>query len=166
MALIGLGANLASAEFGSPRHTLDAALAEIARAGLSVERRSSWYRSRPVPPSDQPWFVNGVAEIGGEEDPTALMTSLHEIEERFGRRRGEVNAARVLDLDLLDCDGRVSAPGEWPALPHPRIAERAFVLVPLVEIAPAWRHPITGALAAEILVALPDRGDVLLLDDG
>jgi 2-amino-4-hydroxy-6-hydroxymethyldihydropteridine diphosphokinase len=165
MALLGLGANLTSAEFGSPRRTLEAALAEIEQAGLTVERRSSWYRSRPVPLSDQPWFVNSVAEVGGAGDPAALMTLLHEIEERFGRVRTEVNAARVLDLDLLDCGGRVSAPGEWPVLPHPRIAERAFVLVPLVEIVPGWRHPVTGALAADILAGLRDRGDVLLMDE-
>ena len=165
MILIALGANLASAEFGPPRRSLEAALTEIARAGVAVRRRSSWYRSRPVPPSGQPWFVNGVAEIDSAHEPAALMALLHATEERFGRTRGEPNAARVLDLDLLDYHGRVSEPGVGPRVPHPRIAERAFVLVPLIEIAPTWRHPVTGACAADMLAGLPDRRDVLRIDE-
>jgi len=163
--LIALGANLPSAEFGEPRRTLEAALTAISQAGVVVCRRSSWYRSQPVPPSDQPWFVNAVAALSDAPDPAALMTLLHTIEDRFGRTRSAVNAARVVDLDLLDYDGRVSAPDDWPVLPHPLIAERAFVIVPLVEIAPQWRHPVTGESAADLVAGLADQQAVHRMDE-
>jgi 2-amino-4-hydroxy-6-hydroxymethyldihydropteridine diphosphokinase len=69
--------------------------------------------------------------------------------------RGEPNAARVLDLDLLDYESRVSAPGEEPVLPHPRLRGRAFVLLPLSDLAPDWRHPATGETVAALIAALP-----------
>ena len=85
--------------------------------------------------------------------PDALMATLHAIEQRFGRVRGERNAPRTLDLDILDYEGRVEAGP--PVLPHPRLDERAFVLVPLADIAPAWRHPVSGKSVAELIDALP-----------
>src|SRR5579883_249158 len=118
MILIGLGANLPSPEFGAPPQSLEAALRHMADRGLRIGARSRWYRSAPVPPSDQPWFVNGVIAVGTALDPAALLEILHTIEARFGRVRRERNAARVLDLDLLAYDERVSAEGETPILPH------------------------------------------------
>ena len=165
MTFLGLGANLPSDAFGPPRETLEAALTEIARAGVEVRRRSSWYRSRPVPPSDQPWFVNAVVEIDCPHEPAALMTLLHSVEERLGRTRSVANAARVVDLDLIDYDGRISATDDWPVLPHPRAAERAFVLVPLLEIAPDWRHPVTGKSGADLLAGLPNDQEVRRIDE-
>ena len=81
---------------------------------------------------------------------------LHGVETDFGRLRSAANAARTLDLDLLDYDGRVLA-GPQLTLPHPRMATRSFVLVPLRDVAPGWRHPVTGQGLAELLAALPDR---------
>lgn len=153
--LIGLGANLDHPRHGSPRQTLEAALQALAGPDLVLRGRSRWYRSAPVPASDQPWFVNGVAAFETALEPAALLARLHGVEAEFGRRRGLRNAARTLDLDLLDHGGRVSRPGALPELPHPRLAERAFVLLPLAELAPAWRHPASGRPITALLAALP-----------
>ena len=83
------------------------------------------------------------------------MRLLHAVEAEFGRARAVPNAARVLDLDLLAYDDLVSQPGAWPLLPHPRMAERAFVLLPLADLAPDWRHPVLGRTARELAEALP-----------
>ena len=153
--LIGLGANLEHPRYGGPRETLEAALSCLECAELRILARSRWYRSAPVPASDQPWFVNGVAALETDLDPAALLARLHALEAEFGRRRGRRNAARTLDLDLLDYRGRISRPGERPELPHPRLAGRAFVLLPLAEVAPGWRHPVSGRDLRGLIAELP-----------
>ena len=164
MILIGLGANLPSAEFGPPPASLDAALRMLQQSGVVVLKRSRWYRTAPVPASDQPWFVNGVAAVETALDPAALLTLMQSIETHFGRVRRERDAARVLDLDLLDYAGRVSEGGApFLTLPHPRLTERAFVLLPLAEVAPGWRHPATGMGVDELLQRLPTGQAVKLL---
>ena len=155
MILIGIGANLPHPEFGAPRDTCEAALNCLSQAGIAVGKRSRWYESAPVPASDQPWFVNGVALLEVELTPADLIERLHAVEARFGRVRQAVNAARLLDLDLLAYGERVSAPGESPILPHPRLAERAFVVLPLAELVPDWRHPVSGLTALELAQRLP-----------
>lgn len=155
MILLALGSNLPSARMGPPLATLDWALMRLRAAGLSVEAVSPWYLSQPVPPSGQPWFVNGVARLAAGPPPARLMALLHEVEAAAGRRRAEPNSARPLDLDLIDCEGRISLPGDWPELPHPRLAARAFVLLPLADVAPAWRHPLSGQRLAALMAALP-----------
>jgi 2-amino-4-hydroxy-6-hydroxymethyldihydropteridine diphosphokinase len=153
MILIGLGANLPG-EFGAPAQTIDAAIAALDRAPCRVVVRSRLFESPPWPlPSDQPWYVNAVARIETALDPEALLEHLHEIERAFGRVRGARNAARTLDLDLLDFDGRVREGA--PALPHPRLADRAFVLLPLRDVAPDWRHPGDCGALDELIAALP-----------
>ncbi len=153
MILVALGSNLAGAGLPGPRAVCEAALAALAAEGLTVAARSRWYETAPVPASDQPWFVNGVARVESRLDPAGILALLHAIEARFGRTRRVLNEARVLDLDLLAHGDAVRT--QAPVLPHPRLHERAFVLLPLADVAPGWRHPVTGQDVAAMIAALP-----------
>ena len=153
MILVGIGSNLAAPGSESPLQTAEAALACLPDIGARVVQCSRWYESAPVPVSDQPWFINGVCEVASDCDPPALLAALLTLEAKFGRRRSVANAARTLDLDLLDYDGRRHQTAQL-TLPHPRLHERRFVLAPLADIAPGWRHPLFGASAAELLARL------------
>ena len=153
---IGLGANLPHERFGSPRRTLEAALAELGRRGVRTVRVSPWYRTAPIPASDQPWYVNAVAEVASDLPADALLAELHAVEAAFGRARMVRNAARPIDLDLLDFHGEIAAGGPGRAtLPHPRMTDRAFVLLPLADLAPEWRHPVSGLSVRTLIEALP-----------
>lgn len=153
LILIGLGANLPSA-FGEPSDTLKAALERLCDEGVKLVRRSQFWHSRPVPVSDQPWFVNAVAAVETSLSPQALLVLLHQIEAEFGRVRSVVNAPRLIDLDLL-AYGRLISAESPPLLPHPRMDQRAFVLLPLAEIAPDWRHPASGLDLPTLIARLP-----------
>jgi 2-amino-4-hydroxy-6-hydroxymethyldihydropteridine diphosphokinase len=153
--LVALGSNLYSEAYGEPQYICEAAIRRLETLGLSTDARSRWYRTAPVPVSDQPWFVNGVISIGTSLDPACLLSVLHRVEDEFGRTRRVRNEARVLDLDLLAYDDLVLDGPAPPLLPHPRLHERAFVLLPLADIAPDWRHPRTGADLAGLVDALP-----------
>lgn len=155
---IALGANLPHPVHGPARQTLMAALAELNSRGIRSRALSRWYRSAPVPASDQPWYINAVAEVETDLGPDALLIELHAVEEAFGRVRTVANAPRLIDLDLLDYQGEVAAGGPGRAtLPHPRMGGRAFVLKPLTDVAPHWRHPVSGASVAALLAAMsPD----------
>ena len=153
---IGLGANLDHPRFGPPRQALEAALEELGRRGVAVRRVSPWYRTAPVPASDQPWYVNAVAEVATDLSADRLLALLHEVEDTFGRVRTVPNAPRMIDLDLLDFRGETGPGGAGRAiLPHPRLEGRAFVVRPLADLAPDWRHPRTGASIRALLAALP-----------
>jgi 2-amino-4-hydroxy-6-hydroxymethyldihydropteridine diphosphokinase len=152
--LVGIGSNLAAPGYRSPRDTAMAAVAQLSAIGVAIVARSPWYLSEPVPASDQPWFVNGVVEVMAELPPAELLARLLALEAQFGRQRGARDAARTLDLDLLDYDGWECSTPDL-VLPHPRLHERRFVLAPLCDIVPDWRHPRLGLTAAELLAGLP-----------
>lgn len=156
LVLIGLGANLPSI-FGQPPATLRAALDRLAEKGVRTVRRSRFWHSAPVPVSDQPWYVNAVAAVETDLSPEKLLAVLHEVEAEFGRVRGVVNAPRLIDLDLLAYGREIRGEGA-PILPHPRLAERAFVVLPLADIALDWRHP-DGRALPELIAGL-DQGQL------
>jgi len=153
--VVALGSNLKGA-FGSVRDLLAAALADFPAAGLAVGRCSSWWRSASWPDAGRPDYLNGVALVETALDPHAALAALREIETRYGRSRAEPNAPRTLDLDLI-AHGRVVLDDEALTLPHPRAAERLFVMGPLAEIAPDWTHPVLG-VSAETLAARASVG--------
>jgi 2-amino-4-hydroxy-6-hydroxymethyldihydropteridine diphosphokinase len=154
MIVIGIGSNLPAPHFASPLATARAALAQLPPLGIAIRARSRWYLSAPVPVSDQPWYVNAVAIVETSLKPVALLATLLALEARFGRRRGVPNAARTLDLDLLDYNGARLTTVRL-TLPHPRLHERRFVLAPLAGIAANWRHPRLRRSAAALLASLP-----------
>jgi len=155
MILVGLGSSLPFLG-RTPEGVVAAALDALSRLGR-LERVSSLYRSPAWPNESDPPFVNAVAAISADLAPLPLLSALGGVEAGFGRRRGARNEPRTLDLDLLDYDGRIWLPTPRCALelPHRRLADRDFVLAPLAEIAPAWRHPVTGTPARALLSRLP-----------
>ena len=166
MILVALGANLPG-PWGGPREGLQAALGQFSSYGIRVEAVSSFYQTAAVTPYAQPDFVNAVARVSAAYSPDALLAQLHRIEAAFGRVRTQRWAERTLDLDLLDFNSvvRPDTGSNQAVLPHPRLELRAFVLVPLAEVAPDWRHPVFGRNAAEMLNSLPmsEKQEVLQL---
>ena len=146
--VIAIGGNLAFD--GAPvRAVLDEAVGRFPEHGLEVVKRSSLWRSAAWPDPTQPDYLNGVVLARTALAARAVMDALLQIEAGFGRRRGAANAPRTLDLDLIDYGHEVrDEPGL--VLPHPRAAERLFVMGPLAELAPDWRHPVTGETAAAL----------------
>ena len=153
MILVGIGGNLASIRYGPPRNTLSAALAELEADGVTIRRRSGWYRSEPVPRSDQPWFLNQVVEVETSLFPKQLLARLQKIEIGMGRIRILAKGPRTVDIDILFYGNAiVSTPGL--EIPHPRVADRRFVLEPLAEIAPDLKDPATGSPISALLSRL------------
>ncbi|MDE2238588.1 MAG: 2-amino-4-hydroxy-6-hydroxymethyldihydropteridine diphosphokinase [Rhodospirillales bacterium] len=157
MILIAIGANLAGGDGITPMETCAAAAGAIrAIQGLEFVALSLWYRTRAIPASSQPDYCNGMIRMRGEIDPAALLRQLHEIEIKFGRERSAPNAARTLDLDIIDMAGIIRATPD-PVLPHPRAHLRAFVLRPLLDVNPAWRHPVLKQNVTTLLAELPPQ---------
>ena len=145
LAVIALGGNLPG-RYGSLEETLSAAVAALPGAGFQPLRRSRWWRSKAWPDPADPAYLNGVVLATTTLLPAAALQALHRLEDAFGRTRGARNGPRTLDLDLIAL-GRVVTEAEGLSLPHPRAAERFFVMGPLAEIAPGWRHPVLNATA-------------------
>ena len=145
--IVALGGNLGWGGYGTGE-LLEAALAALPGAGLKVMQRSRLWRSAAWPDPTQPPFLNAVAVVETALTPDAAMAALHGVEAVFGRRRSQPNAARTLDLDLIAYGREVREAG--PTLPHPRAAERLFVMGPLAELLPDWRHPVSVARAADL----------------
>lgn len=142
---IALGSNL-----GDSLATLKSAIATLNNTQqITVKSHSSWYKTAPVGPP-QPDYINACAILEVSLEPKQLLAALLEIEIKFNRIRREKWGPRTLDLDLLLYDDLIL---ETPTLtlPHPRMTERAFVLVPLAEIAPDWVHPVTKSAIAQLL---------------
>jgi len=152
---IALGANQ-SYRRSPPLENLNRALGALEAAGAQTLRVSRPWRTPAWPDPSDPPFTNGAAELATELQPGALLALLHDVERRAGRVRSARNAPRTLDLDLIDYRGRVQAGGNGdPVLPHPRAHERAFVLLPLREIAPYWEHPASRASIQALIAATP-----------
>lgn len=170
---VALGSNLPATP-GTPVSTVAAALSALDSGEIAVTRISRLYRTPCFPPGAGPDFVNAAAEIETALDAPALLAGLHAIEAAFGRARAGRWGPRTLDIDLLDLGGMVlpdpATQAEWRnlppdrqneiapdqlILPHPRLQDRAFVLVPLAEIDPGWLHPCLGLTASELLDRLP-----------
>lgn len=160
-ALVALGANL-----GDRMATLRAAVRALeARADMVVTAKSQVYETDPVGPPDQPRYLNAAVAIETWLAPEPLLAALLEVERSLGRARGSDRwQARTIDLDLILHGECVRAGGDTPGgliLPHPRFRERAFVLVPLAEIAPSARDPVTGETVESLLRACPGRSDAV-----
>ena len=149
--IVALGANL-KGEYPSIQALLEAALGAFGPEGLTILRRSSWWRSAAWPDPTEPAYLNGVAVVETTLGPRETLAALRRIETAFGRERSVPNAPRTLDLDLVAHGRSVSRDPEL-VLPHPRAADRRFVMGPLSEIAPAWRHPLSGRAAEDLAAA-------------
>ncbi|MBS0334492.1 MAG: 2-amino-4-hydroxy-6-hydroxymethyldihydropteridine diphosphokinase [Proteobacteria bacterium] len=146
--IVALGSNRPG-DHPSSEALLEAALSLFPQAGLPLLARSRWWRSAAWPDPNGNEYRNGIAIVETNDPPEAVLAQLFAVERRFGRERSVPNAPRTLDLDLIAYGRRViDEPGL--VLPHPRAAERRFVMGPLAEIAPAWRHPANGLTAAEL----------------
>jgi 2-amino-4-hydroxy-6-hydroxymethyldihydropteridine diphosphokinase len=152
LAVIALGGNLPGAH-SCVAQALQAAVDFMPGLGLHPLRVSRWWRSAAWPDPADPAFLNGVALARTELTPEAALAALHRLEAQFGRERGSANAPRTLDLDLI-AHGRAVLDGPL-VLPHPRAAERYFVMGPLAEIAPEWRHPVSGRTARDLARTAP-----------
>ena len=159
--ILALGGNLAG-DYPSLEALLEAALSSFPRAGLRIVRRSGWWRSAAWPDPTAPAYLNAVAIVETALPPAELVSAILALEVEFGRKRGAPNAPRTLDIDLVAYGRQViDAPGL--IVPHPRAATRLFVMGPLAEIAPDWRHPILGLTAEQLLAALAEKQPIARL---
>jgi 2-amino-4-hydroxy-6-hydroxymethyldihydropteridine diphosphokinase len=161
--VVALGSNL-KGEWASSISVLETAKTRFLDLGLKIYEFSSYWRSAAWPNADQPDYINAVALVETRLDPDRLLDALHRLEASFGRVRTEPNAPRALDLDLIAYGREVRAEGAT-LLPHPRAADRRFVMGPLAEIAPTWRHPISGLTAATLAAQASVGADARPVDD-
>lgn len=158
MILIALGSNLPG-RHGDPPQELRAAQEAMMRAGIGILKASRVRETAPVPVSDQPWYHNMAVRAETGLPAFRLLGALQAIEHDFGRVRTERNAPRILDLDLIAYNDEIIDKPEL-VVPHPRAHERAFVLLPLREIAPDWIHPVLKKPLSAMIAALPEGQEI------
>ena len=154
--IVGIGGNLFSKEGLHPVQICQEAIKLLKPMSIIVEKQSSWYRSDPIPKSDQPKFFNSVLVASTTLNELDVLNSLHVIEKKFGRIRKNINEARIIDLDLIDYSSKIYDSKDI-ILPHPRAHLRRFVMQPLYEIEKYWIHPILKTSVAEILNQLDQQ---------
>jgi len=150
---IALGSNL-----GDRAGMLERAIAAMNSAGISVVRQSSLYVTEPVGAPGQGWFLNAVVEAETSLLPLQLLHALLKIERELGRRRLTPHGPRAIDLDILFYGSSVIRSRELE-VPHPRLTERRFVLIPLAQLAPDFRHPVSHKSVNQLLAETPDRSE-------
>jgi 2-amino-4-hydroxy-6-hydroxymethyldihydropteridine diphosphokinase len=157
MILIALGSNI-SGPWGTPFETLTRAVHHLNKVPIRVICVSSFIETKPFGKFNQPNFVNAVARIETALSAQSLIRKLHMIEREAGRRRRQRWGPRTLDLDIIDYKGEIKRHKKNDpralTLPHPAIAQRSFVLQPIAEIAPRWRHPVSKATASAMIQKL------------
>ncbi|HXN22311.1 MAG TPA: 2-amino-4-hydroxy-6-hydroxymethyldihydropteridine diphosphokinase [Candidatus Dormibacteraeota bacterium] len=153
---LSLGSNI-----GDRAAHLSSAIAALNSSGVPVLRQSSIYETEPVDFVDQDWFLNSVLEAETSLSPQQLLSLLREIERTHGSRKLILKGPRSLDIDILFYGSRIIGAAELE-IPHPRLCNRRFVLVPLAELAPLLIHPVRRATVTELLAATPDRSQVRL----
>ena len=164
MIYIALGANLPS-RFGTPAETLQAAKAAMVQAGIKIVAESSVWLTAPVPyDPNVPDYHNSVIAIETDLMAEALLELLLSVEADFGRVRTFKNAPRLLDLDLIAYHDEIIRKREKLIVPHPRMDDRAFVILPLQEIAPDWVHPVAQKTVNELVLALPEDQEAQKLE--
>jgi 2-amino-4-hydroxy-6-hydroxymethyldihydropteridine diphosphokinase len=149
--VLALGGNLAG-DYPSLEALLEAAVLAFPGAGLTILRRSGWWRSAAWPDPGAPAYLNGVALVETTLSPRELLNAVQELEASFGRTRTVENAARTLDLDLI-AYGRQAIDEPDLTIPHPRAHDRLFVMGPLAEVAPDWVHPTRRETAVALAAA-------------
>ncbi len=152
---LSLGSNL-----GNRAASIARALEMLATAGVRIVRRSSLYKTEPVEFTAQGWFLNLAAEVETALMPRQLLHAIRRVEQDLGRRRIVRAGPRVLDIDILLYGTSIVRVAELE-IPHPRMAERRFVLVPMAELAPGLRHPVLNLTMLELLASTQDRGQVI-----
>ena len=155
MILVAIGSNLNSKSYGSPEQNCRVAIDMLGKY-FEVSKFSNFYKTEPIPKSEQPWFVNCIVNIKSKNSPSMVLDTLLKIESQFGRKRNRKNEARIIDLDLVAYN-RLIVKSLKLTLPHPRMHLRKFVIKPLCDINENWIHPIFKKKASEILKELANQ---------